>query len=335
MIRNRQFVLVARPSGMPTAKDFELRDAAAPVLQDGEFLIRNRFASLDPAMRNWLDDVETYYPPVRIGDPMRAGTVGEVEESQAEHMPKGSWVKGVNAIETYSIGRTGDSNRRIDPAINGSMSQYISVAGGASMTAYFGVNRILKPEPGQTMLVSSAAGAVGAVACQLGKLAGARVIGIAGGAQKCQRLFGEVGVDQAIDRNGLSEDELAAAIRAAAPRGVDLVFENVGGLVLDATLRNLAKHARIALCGLISEYNGPRLGARNLMEIVFASATMRGFVMLDFADEVELATRALFDHAAAGRIRFAEHVVDGIDQALPAFLMLFEGGNQGKLILKL
>jgi NADPH-dependent curcumin reductase CurA len=335
MIRNRQFVLVARPVGAPAARDFELRDTTVPVLKDGEFLIRNHFASLDPAMRNWLDDVETYYPPVRIGDAMRAGTVGQVEESRAAHMPKGSWVKGVNAIETYSIGRTGDSNRRIDPTIAGSMSQYISVAGGASMTAYFGVTRILKPEPGQTMLVSSAAGGVGAVACQLGKLAGARVIGIAGGAQKCRRLICDIGADQAIDRMGLSEDELAAAIRAEAPGGIDLVFENVGGLVFDAALRNLAKHARIALCGLISEYNGPRLGARNLMEIVFASATMRGFVMLDFAGEVELATRALFDHAAAGRIRFAEHVVDGIDQALPAFLMLFEGSNQGKLILRL
>ncbi len=335
MIRNRQFILIARPSGAPAAHDFELRDADVRGLEDGEFLIRNHFASLDPAMRNWLDDAETYYPPVRIGDPMRAGTVGQIEESRTAHLPKGAWVKGVNAIETYSIGRTGDSNRRIDPAIAGSMSQYISVAGGASMTAYFGVTRILKPEPGQVMLVSSAAGGVGAVACQLGRLAGARVIGIAGGAQKCHRLISDIGVDQAIDRIGLSEDELAAAIRNAAPGGVDLVFENVGGLVFDAALRNLAKHARIALCGLISEYNGPRLGARNLMEIVFASATMRGFVMLDFARDVEAATRALFDHAAAGEIRFAEHIVDGIDQAFPAFLMLFEGGNQGKLILRI
>lgn len=335
MIRNRQFVLIARPSGVPTAGDFAHRETVVPALGEGEFLIRNRFASLDPAMRNWLDDVESYYPPVRIGDPMRAGTVGQVEESRLPSMPVGSWVKGVNAIEDYSIGRAGDSNRLIDPGIQGSMSQYISVAGGASLTAYFGVTRILKPEPGQTMLVSSAAGGVGAVACQLGRLAGARVIGIAGGAEKCRRLHDERCVDHAINRIGLSEDELVTAIRTIAPQGVDLVFENVGGVVFDAALRTLAKNARIALCGLISEYNGPRHGARNLMEVVFASATVRGFVMLDYASEVAEATRTLFGHAASGDIRFAEHIVEGIDQALAAFLMLFEGSNRGKLILRL
>ncbi|MBX3594702.1 NADP-dependent oxidoreductase [Sphingomonas sp.] len=335
MTVNRQFVLMARPRGMPVESDFALRDMPAPEPCEGEFLIRNHYASIDPAMRNWLDDVESYYPPVRIGDAMRAGTVGQVVASRNAAFPVGAWVKGVNAIERYSVGRAGDANRLIDPDLAGSMRDYISVVGGASLTAYFGVHRILMPQAGETLLVSSAAGGVGAVACQLGRLAGARVIGIAGGVEKCRRLVDELGIDHAIDHRGRDENDLAAEIRRVAPGGLDMVFENVGGDPLDAALRNLAKGARIALCGLISEYNRPRRGARNLMELVFASATMRGFVMLDYAEAIPDATRALFAHARSGEIRFAEHVEEGIDRAFATLMMLFKGGNRGKLILKI
>ena len=335
MADNRRLILVARPSGLPQDSDFALRGEPTPEIADGAFLIRNRYASIDPAMRGWLDDRPSYLPPVAIGDAMRAGTIGQVVESRAPGIAAGDWVKGINALEDYSVGRAGDSNRRIDPARVPSLTHYISVAGGASLTAWVGVHRILCPKPGETLLVSSAAGGVGSVAGQLGRLAGARVIGIAGGADKCRRLTDELGFHHAIDHRGKSEAELRAAMREAAPGGLDMVFENVGGAGLDAALDSLAPHARIALCGLISEYNSPPVGARNLKELIFRSATMRGFTLLDFPEDIAPATEALIDLSNRGDIRCAEHVVDGLENAAAALRMLFVGGTEGKLILRI
>jgi NADPH-dependent curcumin reductase CurA len=335
MQSNRRLVLVARPSGLPQDSDFELRGAPLPEFGEGEFMIRNHFASIDPAMRGWLDDRPSYLPPVAIGDAMRAGTVGRVLASKAPGIAVGDWVKGINALEDVSVGRTGDSNRRVDPARVSSMSHYISVAGGASLTAHVGINRILLPRRGETLLVSSAAGAVGSVAGQLGRLAGARVIGIAGGAEKCRRLVDRLGFDSAIDHRGKSEGALLAELREAAPNGLDMVFENVGGAGLDAALMHLAPHARIALCGLISEYNSPPVGARNLKELIFRSATMRGFTLLDFPDDIAPATDDLIDLANRGDIYCAEQIEDGLENAPRVLRMLFVGGTEGKLILRI
>lgn len=333
--RNRSFVLVSRPRGIPRESDFTLRTGTTPTIGEGEFLIRNHYASIDPAMRGWLDDRPSYLPPVALGDPMRAGTIGRVQVSKAPGIAPGDWVKGINAIEDFSVGRTGDSNRRIDPGRVSSMSQYISVAGGAGLTAWVGINRVLRPQAGETVLISSAAGAVGAVAGQLAKLAGAWVIGIAGGADKCRRLTEELGFDHAIDHSGKDESALHADLCAAAPDGLDMLFENVGGPGLDAALLHLKKHARVALCGLISEYNSPPVGARNLKELIFRSATIQGFTLLDYPEEVPIGTEKLIDLANSGALKCAEQIEQGLENAFLTFLKLFVGGTNGKLILQI
>ncbi|GLI97508.1 NADP-dependent oxidoreductase [Sphingobium sp. BS19] len=332
---NRRFLLTARPDGMPKDSDFALVDAPLPELQPGEFLIRNHYASLDPAIRGWLDDVPSYLPPVALGDPVRATTVGIVEESKAEGFKPGDWVMGLNGIEHYSVGKLGGFTQPIDVSLVPSPTNFLSVMGAVGLTAYFGVIEILQPKSGQTLLVSGAAGAVGSLVGQLGKRAGCRVIGIAGGPAKCARLIDDYGFDAAIDYRGKDAAALSADIGAAAPDGIDLVFENVGGVGLDATLDHLNQFAQVALCGLISEYNSEHYGTRNLWQLIVHSATIRGFLISEFLDRFVEGGTAMAKMAAEGTLRFDEHIEEGIDNALPAFLRLFEGSNQGKMILKL
>ncbi|CAN5246578.1 NADP-dependent oxidoreductase [soil metagenome] len=332
---NRRFLLTARPDGMPKDSDFALVDAPLPELQPGEFLIRNHYASLDPAIRGWLDDVPSYLPPVALGDPVRATTVGIVEESKAEGFKPGDWVMGLNGIEHYSVGKLGGFTQPIDVSLVPSPTNFLSVMGAVGLTAYFGVIEILQPKSGQTLLVSGAAGAVGSLVGQLGKRAGCRVIGIAGGPAKCARLSDDYGFDAAIDYRGKDAAALSADIGAAAPDGIDLVFENVGGVGLDATLDHLNQFAQVALCGLISEYNSEHYGTRNLWQLIVHSATIRGFLISEFLDRFVEGGTAMAKMAAEGTLRFDEHIEEGIDNALPAFLRLFEGSNQGKMILKL
>lgn len=335
MTANRRFTLVARPRGLPRSSDFALIDAPLPELNDGEFLIRNHYASLDPAIRGWLDDAPSYLPPVALGDAVRASTIGRVEASRAEGFQPGDWVMGLNRIEQYSIAAPGGFTHPIDAEAVPSVTNYLSVMGAVGLTAYFGVTDLLKPKAGETFLVSGAAGAVGSLAGQLGKLAGARVIGIAGGPEKCARLVEDYGFDAAIDYRGKDVEQLAAAIGEAAPNGVDLVFENVGGVGLDATLLHINREARIGLCGLISEYNSEHYGARNLWQLIVHSARIQGFLVSDYLDRFPQGGAALAELVAEGKLRFDEHIEEGIDNALPTFLKLFEGKNQGKLILKL
>lgn len=332
---NRRFLLVRRPDGMPVADDFRL--AAQPVapLADGEFLIRNHYASLDPAIRGWLDDAPSYMPPVALGDPVRASTIGVVADSRAEGFPVGQWVMGLNAIEEYSVGRIGGFTQPIDTHAVPSVTNYLSLFGAVGLTAYFGLIEVCEPKPGDTVLVSGAAGAVGSLVGQIAKLHGCRTIGIAGGPEKCARLTDRYGYDAAIDYRGKDVDQLAAAIRAAAPDGVDIVFENVGGVLLDAALMNLRDRARIGLCGLISEYNAPApVGARNLWQLIVHSASIRGLLVRDFLPRFTEGAAAMGGWLAAGKLVFDEHIDEGIDNALPAFLRLFDGSNDGKMILR-
>jgi NADPH-dependent curcumin reductase CurA len=332
---NRRFLLKQRPLGMPTLEDFALVDEPVPGIGPDEVLIRNHYASLDPAIRGWLDDAPSYLPPVALGDAVRATTVGMVERSNAAGFAPGDWVMGLNKIEHYSVARKGGFTSVIDATIVPSVTNYLSIMGAVGLTAYFGVTEILKPRAGETLLVSGAAGAVGSLAGQLGKLAGARVVGIAGGPRKCARLIDDYGFDAAIDYRGKDAAALDQAIGAACPDGIDLVFENVGGIGLDVTLLHLNQHARIALCGLISEYNSDHYGARNLWQLIVKSATIRGFLISEFLDRFAEGGMAMAGLAAQGKLRFDEHVEEGIDNALPAFLRLFEGSNEGKMILKL
>lgn len=307
-----------------------------PALADGQFLVENRYASLDPAIRGWLDDAPSYMPPVPLGDAVRATTVGVVCASRNPDFPVGQWVLGLNAIESHSLVEPGGFTSAIDPGLVPSPTNYLSVLGAVGLTAWFGLLEVGRPKPGETLLVSGAAGAVGSLVGQIGKLHGTRSIGIAGGPEKCRRLVERYGFDAAIDYRGLDEAALAASIRAAAPEGIDIVFENVGGLCLDAALMNLRHGARVALCGLISEYNAPApVGARNLWQLIVHSARIEGLLVRDYLPRFPEGIAAMAAHVAAGRLVFDEHVDEGLDNAFPAFMRLFEGTNEGKMILKI
>ena len=336
MSENRRFILVQRPVGDPRASDFELRSEPLPELAEGQFLIRNHYASLDPAMRGWMDDVPSYMPPIPLGAAVRASTIGVVEQSRAEGFPVGQWVVGLNAIEDYSLGVTGGFTQPIDPALVPAVTNYLSILGAVGMTAYFGLLEVCEPKSGDTVLVTGAAGAVGSLVGQIAKIQGCRVIGIAGGAEKCARLTERYGFDAAIDYRGKDLAALTAAIHAEAPDGLDVIFENVGGDILDAGLNKLRHGARIGLCGLISEYNSTeRVGARNLWQLIVHRASIRGLLVADYVPRFGEGGAAMAKWAAEGKLVVDEHIDEGIANAFPAFMRLFEGSNQGKMILKL
>ena len=338
MVLNRRFLLTRRPTGTPVADDFSLTTSETPTLQDGQFLIENRYASLDPAMRGWMDDAPSYMPPIALGDAVRASTVGVVVESKTSEFPVGQWVSGLNAIEEYSVSMAGGFSQPIDIDIVPSPTNFLSVLGAVGLTAYFGFLEVCKPNAGDIVLVTGAAGAVGSLVGQIAKIKGAsKVIGIAGGPEKCARLVERYGFDAAIDYRGKSLAQLSAEIAAYAPGGVNVIFENVGGDILDAGLNNLAMGARIGLCGLISEYNNAeeKTGARNIWQLIVKRASMTGLLVADYVPRFGEGAMAMAEWAQSGRLVFDEHVDEGIENALPAFLRLFSGNNDGKMILKI
>ena len=336
MTVNRRFLLARRPYGTPVPDDFSLVEQPVPEAPEGGFVVRNCYASLDPAQRGWMDDAPSYMPPIPLGAPVRASTIGLVSASKSSDFNVGDWVLGLNALEDYSANAAGGFTMKVDISQVESPSRFLSAMGAVGLTAYFGLTDVAKPKPGETLLVSGAAGAVGSAVGQIGKIMGARVIGIAGGETKCRRLIADYGFDVAIDYKNKSVDELAAEIRAAAPDGVDVVFENVGGDVMDATLLNLAKHARIVLCGLISEYNSPeKVGVRNLWQVLAQQATLYGYLIMDYAPRFAEGGAVMAGWMAEGRLRIDEDMQEGLENAYPAFMRLFTGANTGKLVLKI
>ena len=331
---NRRFTLVRRPVGMPVDADFALVSEETPALAEGEFLVRNHYASLDPAMRGWMDDKPSYMPPIRLGDPIRASALGVVALSNNPDFPVGAWASGLGAIEEYTLHRQG-TGRLIDPAALPSVTNYLSVTGGVGPTAYFALLDVGKPKAGETVLVSGAAGGVGSLVGQIAKMHGCRTVGIAGGPAKCERLLRDYGYDAAIDYRGKSYDELVAAIHAAAPDGVDIQFENVGGIILDAGLMALNPRGRVVLCGLISQYNSAPAPVNNIWQLIVQGAKIEGFIMTQYISRMAEAMPQLMEWVGTGKLRVDEHIEEGIDNALPAFLRLFSGTNEGKMILKL
>ncbi|WP_226016392.1 NADP-dependent oxidoreductase [Novosphingobium sp. FKTRR1] len=336
MATNRRFLLARRPHGTPVPDDFQLVEQAVPSAPPGGFVVRNAYASLDPAQRGWMDDAPSYMPPIPLGDPVRATTIGQVSATDSPDFAVGDWVMGLNGLEDYSVNQAGGFTMKIDVSIVDSPSKYLSALGAVGLTAYFGLIDIAKPQPGETLLVSGAAGAVGSAVGQIGKILGARVIGIAGGAAKCQRLIDDYGFDVAIDYKGKSVDELAAEIAAAAPAGVDVIFENVGGDVMDAALLNLAMRARVVLCGLISEYNAPeKIGIRNLWRVLTTRSTIHGYLIMDYVERFAEGGAVMAGWMAEGRLRIDEDVQEGLENAYDVFMRLFSGANTGKLVLKI
>jgi len=333
---NRRFLLIRRPQGTPLAEDFALVEGPIPAAPEGGMVVRNHFISLDPAQRGWMDDAPSYMPPIVLGDAVRATTVGVVHESRNPDFAPGDWVLGLNGIEDYSVVLPGGFTSAIDVSLVDRPSRYLSAVGAVGLTAYFGLLDVGKPQPGETLLVTGAAGAVGAMVGQIGRIMGTQVIGIAGGADKCRRLIDDYGFDVAIDYKGKSESELAAEIAAAAPGGVDIVFENVGGTVMEAVTMNLALHARVVLCGLISEYNaGAPVGLRNLWQIIVKQATIHGFLIAGYVDRFGEGGAQVAQWIGEGRLRADEDIQHGLENAYPAFMRLFSGANTGKLVLQI
>ncbi len=335
MPQNRRFLLQRRPDGEPVAEDFELVTEPTPELAQGQFLIRNHYASLDPAIRGWMDEGGNYMPPIPLGDPVRATTIGVVEESRADGFEQGQWVMGLNGLEDYSIAEAGGFTQPIDPDMVPSVTNYLSIFGAVGMTAYFGFLEVCEPKEGDTVLVSGAAGAVGSLVGQLARIHGCRAVGIAGGPEKCARLTQKYGFDAAIDYKSKDEAALTKAIAEAAPDGVDVIFENVGGIILDAGLMNLNLYARVGLCGLISEYNTDPRGARNLWQLIVNRASIRGLLVADYVERFGEGAAKMGEWAAAGKLTVDEHVDEGLENAFDSFMRLFAGTNDGKMILKI
>ena len=331
-IANRQFRLAARPIGLPRASDWTLVEEPVREPAEGEFLIRIEYVSLDPAMRGWMNEGKSYVPPVAIGEVMRAYSAGEVVASNNPKFPLGSRVAGVFGVQQYAIS-DGKGARIVDTAL-APLPTYLSVLGMTGMTAYFGLLEVGAAKQGDTVVVSGAAGAVGTVVGQIARIKGCRVVGIAGGAEKCRWLVDDLGFDAAIDYKA---DDVAARLRELCPDGIDVYFDNVGGEILDACLANLALNARVVCCGAISAYNdrSEAPGLKNYFSLITRRARMEGFLILDYQDRFAEAQGELFGWVVEGKLKHSVHVVDGLEHAPDALNLLFTGGNTGKVIVKL
>jgi NADPH-dependent curcumin reductase CurA len=303
-----------------------------PTPEDGQILVRVTHLSLDPAMRAWLDDRPSYIPPVGLNEVMRALAGGEVVESKNPGFAVGDHVTGVFGVQEYAIS-DGRGVQKVDPSAV-PMTTYLSALGMTGMTAYFGLFDVGALKDGETVLISGAAGAVGSMVGQLAKIKGCRVIGIAGGAEKCATLTDELGFDAAVD---YKVDGWSRGLREAAPDGVDVFFDNVGGEVLDAGLGRLARGARVVICGAISQYNsGQPYGPKNYLSLLVNRARMEGFVVFDFANRYAEAGAEIAGWLRAGKLHSKEHVVTGSVGDFPATLpKLFRGENLGKLVLQI
>jgi NADPH-dependent curcumin reductase CurA len=324
----RRVVLVRRPPGEPTEADFRVEEAPVPECGPKEVLVRNIYLSLDPYMRGRMRDVASYAPPVGIGEVMTGGTVGEVVASNHPGFKAGDFVEERLGWQQYGISQ-GVGLRKIDPKL-APISTANGVLGMPGMTAYFGLLEVGKPKPGETVVVSAASGAVGQIVGQIAKINGCRVVGIAGGAKKCAFVTDDLGFDACVDYKGA---DFRQALQQACPDGIDVYFDNVGGAVSDAVFMNLNFFARVSLCGAISQYNAdkPEMGPRLLGLFVGRRVNMRGFIVSDFIQHWPAAMKQMGAWVRAGRIKYKEDIVQGIENAPRAFIGLLRGENFGKL----
>lgn len=327
---NRQIVLRRRPAGLVQSGDTDLVSVPAPVPAEGEALLRTTYVGLDAAVRTWLNDQPGYLPPVGIGEVIRAAGVGEVVESRCPAYQVGDIVTALTGFQEYSIIRDDVFSTPI-PGENDQRA-IMSVYGSGGATAYFGMTEVGRPRPGETVVVSAAAGATGSIAGQIARIAGARVVGIAGGPDKCRAVVEDFGFDACID---YKNDDLRAALKAHCPKGVDVYYDNVGGEILDAVLGRLAPKARVVLCGVISSYlTGEHPGPANYVNLLSKTASMQGFNALEMWDRFDEAFTALRRWGAEGLLVHRETVFDGIESCVEALNGLFTGANIGKMLVK-
>jgi len=339
---NHQVRLAARPVGLPKANDWQFTEEAVAEPAEGGVLIKTLALSLDPAMRGWMNEGKSYIPPVGIGEVMRAGGIGVVIASRNPAFAVGDHVTGGPGVQEYlsvaadQVKRSGLA--KIDLRL-GSVTQWLNVLGMPGMTGYFGLMDVGQPKAGETLVVSGAAGAVGQTVGQMAKINGCRVVGIAGGAAKCEWVVKELGFDACIDyKSANSANPVRDGLKEHCPRGVDIYFDNVGGDILDTVLARINKKARIVICGAISQYNNTTAvaGPKNYLSLLVNRARMEGIVVFDYADRYHLAIAEMAGYLKDGRMKSKEDVVTGGVSAFPDTLgKLFSGANFGKLVLKL
>jgi NADPH-dependent curcumin reductase CurA len=330
---NRQLILRSRPKGLLAPSDLELVEAPLPTIQDGQALAKVKYLSVDPTMRVWMA-VDTYLPACVIGEVMRAIGLAEVVESRHKEFKKGDKVVGLTGLQEYCVIDSADkrgSFRKVPPVPFLSDTAFLGVLGATGLTAYFGMTDIAKPQKGETLVVSAAAGATGSIAGQIGKIHGCRVVGIAGGAEKCKWLTDELGFDAAVD---YKQPDWKEKLAAATPKGVDIDYENVGGEIMHEVLKRMNLHGRVVLCGLISGYTKEDPALESFATILRKRLRVQGFIILDYADRFMEGATQLGKWKMFGKLKDRETIVEGLEKAPDAINMLFTGGNIGKTIVR-
>ena len=335
MNTNRQWLLAKRPFGVVTKENFEYAETPIPEPGDDEVLVRNLYLSFDPTQRGWMEDRESYLPPVQLGEPMRAGSIGQVVESNNPEFQKGDLVQTTGGWQDFIVAAPGQGVMGLSKVPDGVPPEMmLSVLGVTGLTAYFGLLDLGEPKSGETVLVSGAAGATGSVAGQIAKLKGCRVVGIAGGIDKCRWLAEEAGFDEVID---YKNEDVNTRIAETCPGKIDVYFDNVGGEILEAALNHINMRARVVLCGGISGYNStePLPGPSNLMNLVVMRARMEGFIVIDYMDRAGEAVAQLMNWIQAGELKYQVDMQEGFENIPDTLNRLFTGQNLGKQLLKI
>ncbi|MGA8233994.1 MAG: NADP-dependent oxidoreductase [Candidatus Acidiferrales bacterium] len=328
---NHKFELATRPSGLPKRSDWNYKEEPVRDPGEGELVVKILYISLDPAMRGWMNEGKSYIASVAIGEVMRALALGRVISSKNSKFAAGDHVYGVLGVQEYAV-TNGNGLTKVDSAI-APLPVYLGALGVPGMTAYFGLLEVGQPQAGQTVVVSGAAGAVGTVVGQIAKIKGCHVVGIAGGAEKCNYVVRDLGFDAAID---YKSENVCAAVHQHCPMGVDVYFDNVGGDILDAVLTQIARGARVVICGAISQYCSTTgiKGPSNYLSLLVNRASMKGMVVFDYADRYQQAAVEMAGWIAAGKLKSREDIVEGFETFPETLLKLFKGENIGKLMLK-
>ena len=330
---NRQWLLARRPQGMVSKDDFRWVEGPAPEPAAGEILVRNLYLSCDPTQRGWIA-FDTYLPAVKIGEVVRSFAVGRVVVSKDPRWKEGQLVQGLFGWQDYALARPGAESAPTPVPPGVPIETAMSALGFTGLTAYFGLLEIGRPQPGETVVVSGAAGATGSAVGQIAKIKGCRAVGIAGGAEKCRYLTEELGFDAAID---YKSEDVAARLKATCPKGVDVYFDNVGGEILDAALARLAMRGRVVLCGAISRYNdsAQAAGPKNYLNLVVRRGRMEGFLILDYVNRFQEAGAQLAAWIAEGKLKDRVDVQRGLENAPATLARLFKGENRGKQLLQI
>ena len=329
---NKQIILKNRPQGIPDKNTWQFEENVIEELQEGEILIQQHYISLDPAMRGWMNDTKSYIPPIALDSVMRAGSIGKViKNNNNPNFEVGDCVSGWGGVQQYIVS-DGAGCFKVDEKI-ATMPTFLGVLGMPGMTAYFGILEVANIKEGDIVLVSGAAGAVGSIVGQIAKIKGCRVIGIAGGKEKCDYIINELGFDEAID---YKSENIYTALKRKCPKGIDVYFDNVGGVILDAALSKLRMHSTVVICGAISQYNNKKKvnGPSNYLALLVTRSVMKGMVVMDFTKGFGKASKEMATWIEEGKIKYREDIYEGIENFQETYNRLFSGEKRGKLVLK-